>query len=117
VTPDREDDGLLDRLIGQILEQPFPEDPPAEVRRRVLALGQLGPPNHFPGGPSLSAWLRTAVAAASLLLVTDLCWRLYVNSTKPACWFRAANSDTWLVMYENARIEISSPPKDLRKGP
>ena len=68
MTPDREDDGLLDRLIRQILEQPFPENPPAEVRRRMVALGQLGPQ---PGRPnSFFAWLRTAVAAASLLLVT-----------------------------------------------
>jgi hypothetical protein len=50
-------------------------------------------------------------------LVTDLCWWLYVNSARPACWLRAANSDTWIVMYENARVEISSPPKDLHKGP
>ena len=115
MTPDREDDGLLDRLISQILEQPFPEDPPAEVRRRMVALGQLGPQ---PGRPnSFFAWLRTAVAAASLLLVTDLCWLLYVNSARPVCWYRAANSETWLVMYENARVETSSPPMDLHKGP
>lgn len=120
MTHDREDDGLLDRLIGQILEQPLPEGPPEEVRRRVRMLGQpvprAAPSSQSPGRPSMAAWLRTAAAAASLLVVIDLCWWRYVNAARPVCWFRAVNSDTWLVMYENTYVEVSPPPKDPRQG-
>ena len=60
MTPDREDDGLLDRLIGQILEQPFPEDPPPEVRR--------------PARLRLANWVRSQGGRSASSLGSALPW-------------------------------------------
>jgi hypothetical protein len=110
----RDDDEFLDGIIDSILEQQISGGPPDEVRRRILALGDNVPTPALRGRSVLADLSRMAAIAAMLLVSFDIAWWAYIDMATPVSWFRDADTDTWRVMYDNMRIEISRPPAEIR---
>ena len=117
MTPDQNDELVLDRIIDSILKQPISDGPPEEARRRVLAIDDSVPQPVPSCGTSdrsfLADWIRVAAIAATILAALDLAWCVYVNKATPVGWFRNADTETWRVMYDNMRVEIRQPPAKI----
>jgi len=109
----QKDDEFLDRIIDSIREQQISDGPPDEVRRRVLALSDDVPAPAPRGRSVVADWGRMAAIAVMLLVVFDLGWGAYINMETPVSWFRDS-TDTWRVMYDSMRIDISQPPAGIR---
>jgi hypothetical protein len=120
MTPDQNDEPLLESMVDALLAQPIPAGPPDEVHRRLLALDESASRQTALDSPSyraawLADWVGTAAVVAVLLASLDFGWWVYVNATTPVGWFHDPATETWHVLYDNTRVEIRRPPAAIHK--